>query len=141
MIYSCFNEKAGHYEYFSDDRGHPMNGDLPVPDLHGKFAGKVGVPAKDAGRPLPRDAKRTGTGWQARGMIVQCNNSSVRSLAGFGAEGSVNYTRVGFVAGGAVLGAWYEIQRKGTGPFENPIWGAVAGALVGSIIAYWAEGD
>jgi hypothetical protein len=86
MIYSCFNEKLGLYEYYQDDRGHPTNGDLPVPSIGAADAGKVGLPAMDAGRPLPAGATRAGKGWQARGMIVNCNNMSVRGLSGLGQD-------------------------------------------------------
>jgi hypothetical protein len=102
MIYSCFNEKAGHYEYFEDSRGHAMNGDLPVPSLSGMQAGSVGVPARDAGRPLPAGAKRVGTGWAARGMIVQCRPTSVRSLAGLGATAGTTLPVGALIIGGGL---------------------------------------
>ncbi len=86
MIYSCFNQKLGLYEYYEDDRGHPTNGDLPVPSIGASDAGEVGLPAMDAGRPLPPGARRAGQGWQARGMIVQCNNAHVRSVMGLGQD-------------------------------------------------------
>lgn len=100
MIYSCFNERAGHYEYFQDDRANALNGDLPVPTLQGKTAGKVGVPARDAGRLLPPDAKRTGTGWEARGMIVQCQPKSMRGLSG-----DTDATNLGLRIGVVVIGS------------------------------------
>ena len=102
MIYSCFNERAGHYEYFEDDRGQAINGDLPVPTLQGKMAGKVGVPARDAGRSLPSDAKRIGTGWAAQGMIVQCQPKSMRGLAGL--AGGTDATNLGLRMGVIVIG-------------------------------------
>lgn len=79
MLYSCFNPKLRLYEVFEDDRGHPMNGDLPVPTF-GSEAGNIGVPASEAGRRLPQSAKRVGTSWHARGLVVQCNNVPVRGL-------------------------------------------------------------
>lgn len=83
MIYSCFNEKLGQYEYFEDKRGHSLNGDLPVPSyLGGKVAGKIGVPAREAGRPLPAGVRRVGTGFEARGMIVSCKATPMQGLAG-----------------------------------------------------------
>lgn len=81
MKYSCFNDRLRLYEVFEDDRGHPMNGDLPVPML-GPDAGGIGVPATEAGRRLPGDAKRVGTSWHPRGLVVQCKPSPVRGLAG-----------------------------------------------------------
>lgn len=86
MIYSCFNDKLGLYEYYEDDRGHPTNGDLPVPSNGAPDAGSIGLPAMDAGRPLPAGARRVGTGWQASGIIVQCSNLGVRGLSGLGQD-------------------------------------------------------
>lgn len=78
MIYSCFNERLGLYEYFEDERGHPINGDLPVPRFTGTT--QIGMPALEAGRPLPSGVKRTGTGWHARGIIVRCKPMAVKGL-------------------------------------------------------------
>ena len=102
MIYSCFNERAGHYEYYEDDRGQAINGDLPVPALANKQAGKVGVPARDAGRPLPSGARFVGTGWAARGMIVQCASKPVRALQGL--AGGTDATNLGLRIGALVVG-------------------------------------
>jgi hypothetical protein len=106
MIYSCFNEKAGQYEYFSDDRALPVNGDFPVPQLGSLQAGRVGVPARDAGRSLPKGVKRAGTGWQARGVIVQCKPRAMRGLAGLGSDDHDMAKAVGFavVGGFAIYG-------------------------------------
>lgn len=109
MNYSCFNPKLGMYEYFVDEAGHPMNGDLPVPSFPRGQAGVVGVPALDAGRRLPSGAKRAGTGWHARGMIVTCSNAPTRSLSGFGDVGGfIKEHPVIFLAvsGLAVYGLW-----------------------------------
>ena len=82
-MYSCFNERLGLYEYFQDDRGHALNGDLPVPSyLGGKKAGKIGVPAREAGRPLPSGTKRIGHGFEAKGMVVSCKPTPMKGLAG-----------------------------------------------------------
>jgi len=83
MIYSCFNEKLGLYEYFKDGRHHPTNGDLPTPQLPAPL-GNVGVSAREAGRPLPADAQPDGTGWHARGIVVNCTQRSVQGLQGLG---------------------------------------------------------
>lgn len=72
MIYSCFDQKSGQYRYFQDSLQIPVNGDLPVPNYLKNRATKLGVPALEAGRPLPRDAKMVGRGIAARGMIVSC---------------------------------------------------------------------
>lgn len=72
MIYSCFDQKSGQYRYFQDTHQIPVNGDLPVPNYLKNRATKLGVPALEAGRPLPRDARPVGRGLAARGMIVHC---------------------------------------------------------------------
>lgn len=73
MICSCFNPKSGQYDYFETKTTYPFNSDLPVPQLP-STAGRVGVPAIEAGRPLPRDAKPVGSGWSARGVLVRCGS-------------------------------------------------------------------
>lgn len=131
MIYSCFNEKAGHYEYFEDDRALAVNGDFPVPQLQRLQAGRVGVPARDAGRVLPSGAKRAGTGWQARGVIVQCKPQAMRGLSGLGAHdtGTLAYLTIGVWAGvGGVSGAAAAYLG------EKEAWhGGVAGAIAGAV--------
>lgn len=135
MIYSCFNEKAGHYEYFRDDRSAPINGDLPVPQLADRQAGKVGVPARDAGRPLPKDARKFGVGWQARGMIVSCKPSAVRGIGQTDALDRLKWLgRTLMVGSGAAIGVLYEHQRGG-----NELTGMFYGALVGASVAYFSE--
>lgn len=73
MIYSCFDQNSGLYRYFQDSTQIPVNGDLPVPNYLKGRATKLGVPALEAGRPLPRDARPIGRGVPARGMLVNCN--------------------------------------------------------------------
>lgn len=80
MIYSCFNAAKGMYQYFEDALELPVNADLPVPSLPAS-AGKIGVPAFQAGRPLPMGARAAGTGYTARGILVQCDASGP-ALAG-----------------------------------------------------------
>lgn len=130
MIYSCFNPPLGLYEYFEDDRQHPTNGDLPVPKLP-KQTGRVGVPAMDAGRPLPTDAKRMGTGWEARGMIVNCKPMATPGLSGLG-EHTVQTAAVKevlFIAGLGGIG-YAVADRAGV----NPTIGAAAGTVIGLIL-------
>jgi len=74
--YSCFDAPTGLYRYFADGSTHPINTDLPIPKLPPK-AGKVGVPAREAGRPLPSAAREVGRGLRARGIIVQCDQSAL----------------------------------------------------------------
>lgn len=108
MIYSCFNERLGLYEYFEEPTGHPVNGDLPIPKLPAE-AGTIGVPARDAGRPLPPGAKPAGTGWHAKGMVVSCSPSHVAAISGLGGVGDAvkehPYLAVG-VAALAMYGLW-----------------------------------
>jgi hypothetical protein len=49
MLYSCFDDKRALYRVYEDGRQHPVNADLPVPDLP-RDAGRVGVAAIEAAR-------------------------------------------------------------------------------------------
>jgi hypothetical protein len=71
---------------------------------------------------MPRGAKRVGAGWQARGTIVQCKNTPMRGLSGFGAANGL-----GFISGEDML----------------LIMGVAAGmgAGVGALSSYFAKGD
>lgn len=86
MLYSCFDAPRGEYKVFEDEKTHPANGDLPVPRLSALMAGSVGVPASDAGRPLPSDASYVGHAPNAQGLLVQCEGG----VSGFGLD---EYTR------------------------------------------------
>lgn len=80
MLYSCFDAPRGEYKVFEDQEQRPANGDLPVPKLAQLVAGGVGVPAIDAGRPLPSSASYVGHAPNAQGMVVNCDVS----MSGFG---------------------------------------------------------
>ena len=80
MIYSRFNAGLGLYEVFEDKTTHALNGDFPVPRL-GRDAGSIGVPATEAGRELPGGARRVGTSWHARGLVVRAGGAG--GLAGW----------------------------------------------------------
>lgn len=121
MIYSCFNQKTGLYEYFQDPAAHPTNGDLPVPSLPSS-AGRVGVPAMEAGRSLPSGAKRAGQGLTARGLIVQCQPSYAPGLQGLGLGESFQRHPVLWLAGAAVVA--YVGFRLYVGAMQEP-WGSV----------------
>lgn len=86
MIYSCFDAHAGLYQYFEDEKGHQVNGDLPVPSFRGD-AGRIGVASIEAARPFPRGARPAGRGWRARGVIVRCPRQSSTTLSGFDGSG------------------------------------------------------
>ena len=110
MIYSCFDQKSGLYKYFQDDKQIPVNGDLPVPTWLKSRSTKLGVPALEAGRPLPSNARPSGHGPTARGMIVSCD----RSLSGLGASPLTDEAKANlFVA--AALGTaallWWTDQK------------------------------
>lgn len=80
MLYSCFNQNTGLYDVYEDQATHPVNGDLPVPKLGNEIQG-IGVPALEAGRPLPWGAKHVGTSWNARGIVVNCGGSSLGAIS------------------------------------------------------------
>lgn len=84
MFYSCFDPKTGLYDYFVDDKNHPINGDLPIPQF--PVTTKIGVPAIEAGRKMPSGAKPAGRGWHARGLIVQCGRGPLGAVEGKPAE-------------------------------------------------------
>lgn len=109
MIYSCFDQHRGVYDYFQDALQIPVNGDLPVPDLP-PIAGQIGVPALQAGRPLPPDAKHVGAGQMARGILVECGRSGV--LSGDGNGSSMPPAWKWAVALGLVAAVVYVAQSK-----------------------------
>lgn len=130
MIYSCFNEQLGLYEYFESTERHAVNGDLPVPELNGLMAGRVGVPARDAGRTMPSSAKRVGTGLMARGVIVNCDNlpTPALSLAGAAQTSADLQTSLLWMGAGAAAGYLVEHYREG-----RPIFGSIFGGLVAGV--------
>jgi hypothetical protein len=71
VIYSCFNPQSGFYDYFESSDQIPINADLPVPKLP-PAGNDIGVSSMEAGRPMPSDAKRIGSGWHARGLVANC---------------------------------------------------------------------
>jgi hypothetical protein len=106
MIYSCFNEQTGLYEYLEDDATQRMNGDLPIPSFP-MTAGEIGVPAREAGRPAPIGARKVGQGLEPRGVIVQCENETYRSLDGVFEGERMLLLLVGAVlAGGMIYVIW-----------------------------------
>jgi hypothetical protein len=102
MRYSRFNEAEGVYEVWQDDVATPLNADLAVPSLP-PVAGGIGVPARLAGRQLPRGAKRVGKSWHPVGIIVGPAEPGLGVLELGGAAG------IAALVGGLALGvaaAW-----------------------------------
>ena len=79
MIYSRFNAARADYDVFEDGERHPLNGDFPVPRLD-RDVGGIGVPASEAGRALPTGARRVGSSWHARGLLVRPERSSLGAM-------------------------------------------------------------
>jgi hypothetical protein len=127
MIYSCFDQNKGLYDYFQDTEMRPINGDLPIPKFPSS-TGRIGVPAIEAGRPLPSGAKPAGSGWHARGMVVNCR-------AAAGTLGALNLSQSSgkMVLGGAAvaLGLVYFFGRP-----ARPTTYALSG-LAGALVGMW----
>jgi len=107
MRYSRFDERAGVYDVFEDDRQAALNADLPVPTLPPP-AGTIGVPARNAGRALPRGAKRIGTSWHPVGIIVATEPNPLGAL-------DIGALDVGYLILGAAVGlgvAWLVAGRS-----------------------------
>jgi hypothetical protein len=71
VLYSCFDDQAGNYRVYEHRGERAVNDDLPVPKLPSDVSG-IGVPAIEAGRPLPKGARYVGRSWQAKGIVVRC---------------------------------------------------------------------
>lgn len=108
MMYSCFDQNSGLYRYFQDDKQIPVNGDLPVPSYLKSRATKLGVPALEAGRPLPANARPVGRGAPARGMVVSCA-SPPASLSGLDMDTKTALVVAGALGTAALL--WYSDQQ------------------------------
>lgn len=80
MIYSRWRPGTGGYDYFSTKEQRGLGDDLPVPSLG--LGSRIGVASTSAGRPIPRGARRAGSGPIARGVIAPLDTSGL-ALAGF----------------------------------------------------------
>jgi len=107
MIYSCFDPKAGLYQYYEDQLGHEVNADLPVPALRGND--RIGVASQAAARPFPRGARPTGRGWRARGVIVKCPGGRGTTLGAFESNKSVAGAILLVAVGSAAVYAWRKL--------------------------------
>jgi hypothetical protein len=108
VLYSCFDPQTGLYNVFEDGRTHPVNGDLPVPQLSSSnYAGTVGVPAMEAGRKLPGDASQVGTSWNAKGLVVNCGADQASGLGEVSAGNSCLVSgMIGLAVGALVTGVF-----------------------------------
>jgi len=109
MRYSCFDAAGGSYRYFEDNAQLAINSDLPVPSLP-RSAGRVGVPARESGRPLPRAAKEVGRGFFATGVIVNCRSGS--SALGQLSESGRRDFAIGVAVASLAVGAYVFLIRK-----------------------------
>jgi hypothetical protein len=113
------------YEVFEDSRQAALNADLPVPNLGEEING-IGVPARDAGRPLPSGARRVGTSWQPQGIIVR-RSGGIGSAALGSAKGTGYYVFMSFLvpaATGYIAARVLSLDK----PWRGSVLG-VAGAL------------
>lgn len=111
MIFSEWNPDGGYNYYLAAER-HGIGDDLPDAALPAPTNG-IGVPAQDAGRQVPRGAKKVGQGPIARGVIAPMERSQVLGLSGSALGeifGSVNVVSL-LIAGGLVW-AGYELGRR-----------------------------
>ena len=104
MLYSCFDPQTGLYNVFEDGKTHPVNGDLPVPQLSSaSYAGTVGTPSIEAGRSLPSGASMVGTSWNAKGLVVNCGANQASGLGEVGSSGSCLVSGLVGLAVGAIV--------------------------------------
>lgn len=122
MRYSRFNEQTGYYDVYEDDTTHPLNGDLPVPSLRRGVVKNIGISAREAGRPLPRGARKIGQSWHPQGVVVAAVPGGVLAGLGGPTDGAAGLFWIG---GGAIAGGLLGAIK------DNIVGGVVAGALAG----------
>ena len=114
MIYSLWDPSDGKYSYFDAPKErYGMGDDLPSPILPKGTA--IGVASTEAGRPMPRGARRVGQGEFARGVIAPLSRKGLTySNSGFlGAVPQMNTQSIGVflfgsLAGFLITSAWNE---------------------------------
>lgn len=104
MIYSRWRPDTGGYDYFQTSDRWGLGDDLPTPRLR---AGKLGVASTSAGRPIPRGARRIGSGPLAKGVIAPMDT---RGLAMSGVN--VSLGGIGTFVLGGLLGWWWCKRKK-----------------------------
>lgn len=137
MIYSVFDPSKGIYSYFETPENKAVNSDLPIPSFRSD-AGKIGVAAIDAARPLPAQARKVGEGWTARGILASSDGLS--GLGSFVGPGEPVGTFVLAGIAGAVVGAatasWYDYRRAT--PRQTSAGAGTFGAMAGFALGLWA---
>lgn len=105
MIYSQWQPDGG-YDYYESEARHPIGDDMPVASMPAP-AGGIGVPAQDAGYPLPSDARYVGSGDAPVGIITPMSRASYKGLSGSGTKelGSNEIVVVLFLVGALAAAA------------------------------------
>jgi hypothetical protein len=128
MICSVFNAKSGLYDYFETAQNVPFNADLPIPKMPAE-AGKIGVAAVDAGRPLPSDANYIGSGWTAKGIVAHRGAQGIAGLDEVLASPTGKMVGDAFLSGLVGVGGYAALSKTaGMKEFKLPA-AVVAGAL------------
>lgn len=124
MRYSRFDELSGLYDVFEDTKGHPINGDLAVPNLSSQVVRNIGVSGREAGRRLPSNAKLVGRSWHPQGVIVPSVRGGRGVLSGLSGptDGAMGLFWIG---AGAIAGGLMGAIK------DNVAGGVVAGGLLG----------
>lgn len=78
MIFSQWQPEGG-YRYFETDHVHPIGDDLPDVRIPAP-SGNIGVPAQDAGFPIPAGAQYVGDGDHPMGIMAPMARGNGRAL-------------------------------------------------------------
>lgn len=113
MIYSRWDPATGQFDYFESTERFGLNDDLPIPKMPPPT--KLGVPSVECGRPMPRDARRVGSGVLAQGSVVP--PAAVQLAASIGSLGQWMgnpwvMLAAGVAAGVAVTSYYYDSHRR-----------------------------
>lgn len=78
MMYSVWNPSTRRYDYYESSRGTPEHAPAP---RHLRAQG-MGATPDESGWPVPRDARRVGSGEEARGRIASLGTSDTPNSMG-----------------------------------------------------------
>lgn len=78
MIFSQWQPDGG-YVYYESEQRHPLGDDLPEIELPSPVR-ELGIPAQDAGYPLPQDARRVGEGDAPVGVMTPMARGGYKPL-------------------------------------------------------------